>query len=445
MKKLYLYNSKTLKKELFIPIEEKKVKMYVCGPTVYDHCHIGNARPIVVFDCLRRVLEEIGYEVKYVSNYTDVDDKIIKRAIEKNISEQQLTKEMIDAYDKVRTLLNTKKLDAKPKVTETMEDIINFIDELVINGNAYVIDGDVYFRINSIDDYGSLSHQNIEDLKVGARIDENDKKENFLDFVLWKKTQEGIKWETKYSLGRPGWHTECVVMIKKELGDRIDIHAGGKDLRFPHHENERAQAKALFKKDIANYWLHNGMLTFGGEKMSKSLGNLITAKEAIKTHGSNNIRWLLLSCHYRESLPFTDETIENAKKEVNKIENVIKQASLKLNVNNYKDDCMIQEDYENFLEKLCDDLNTPNAYTEILNVVKKLNQSLRNKEKTLQDISMELNTLVKMLDIIGLSYKLVELNEEDKNIYNLWNLSKTNKNFEEADKYRNILIEKGII
>lgn len=445
MMKLRIYNTKTLKLEEFKPIKEKEVKMYVCGPTVYDNIHIGNARPVVVFDTLRRLLEAIGYNVKYVSNYTDVDDKIIKRAHERGIDEFELTKEMIAAYNDVRTALNAKDLYKTPKVTETMDDIINFIDELVMNGNAYVKDGDVYFRVASIDDYGSLSHQNLEDLKAGARVEENDKKESPLDFVLWKQTEMGIKWPTKYSIGRPGWHSECVVMIKKELGNLIDIHAGGRDLRFPHHENERAQAKALYNSDLANYWLHNGMLTFGGEKMSKSLGNLVLSKDAIEKHGANTIRWLLLSAQYRDVLSYTEDTINNAKKELIKVINAIKKASLILNINDYQTDDFDQEHYNHFIEAMCDDLNTPNAYTHIFEMVKIINQDLRVSDVDYQSLASHLNALTKSLDVLGITYEVLNLSADDKKLYLDWQSAKHNKDFDQADQLRNILNSKGIL
>ena len=297
-----IYNTKTLKKEEFVPIKANEVKMYVCGPTVYNDVHIGNIRPVVVFDTLRRTFEALGYDVKYVSNYTDVDDKIIKRSKKLNISEKELTDEVIEAYNRVRDMLNAAKLYKTPRVTETMDEIIRFIDELVDKGYAYQKDGDVYFRTSSIKDYGSLSNQNLDDLRVGARIEENEGKESPLDFALWKKTDTGIKWQTRYSLGRPGWHTECVVMINKELGELIDIHGGGKDLKFPHHENERAQSLAINGSPLANYWMHSGMIDIDGVKMSKSLGNFITAKDIMNRVDPMVLRWFLLSAHYRDDI-----------------------------------------------------------------------------------------------------------------------------------------------
>lgn len=442
---LKLYNTKTLKKEKFIPIKENEVTMYVCGPTVYDHVHIGNARPVIVFDTLRRLLEAIGYTVKYASNFTDVDDKIIKRSADLNIDELTLTNDMIEAYNKVRELFNTKPLYKAPRVTETMDDIIQFIEELVAKGAAYVVDGDVFFRINSVKDYGSLSHQNLEDLKAGARIDENTKKESPLDFVLWKQTEVGIKWPSRFSLGRPGWHSECAVMINKYLGRTIDIHGGGSDLKFPHHENERCQTMALYGSGLANYWLHNGMLTFGGEKMSKSLGNLISSKEAIERYGAMTMRWLLLSGHYRDSLAFTDDTIETARKELEKVLQVIKQASLELALHGVDVETYNEEKYQTFLEQLCDDLNTPNAFTILFDMVKELNQLIRSREKNHMEIAGTLNALCKSLDVLGIVYQLVKLDQDSKILYQKWVHAKQEKDFTAADDYRKQLQEKGIL
>ncbi len=263
-----LYNSKTNSVETFTPIHKGKVSMYVCGPTVYNHPHIGNARPIVVFDLLRRILIELGNEVHYVSNYTDVDDRIIQKAKDEGLDETQIAGRYIAAYEDVRRGLFADAVDAKPKVTENMDEIIAFIEELIELEFAYESNGDVYFRVNKVKDYGAISSQNIDALKIGARIEENMQKESSLDFVLWKDTNdEGIKWDSPWGQGRPGWHTECVVMIQDEFNTNlIDIHGGGQDLKFPHHENESAQAKAVHHHDIANYWVHNAMLNIDGEK-----------------------------------------------------------------------------------------------------------------------------------------------------------------------------------
>lgn len=419
--------------------------MYVCGPTVYSDIHIGNTRPMIVFDTLRRLFEELGYDVKYVSNYTDVDDKIINEAKKRDISELELTDEMILRVEKIRKLLNTEKLYKTPRVTETMEDIISFIDELVMGGYAYEVDGDVFFRTNSIDDYGSLSNQILDDLKAGARIEENSKKESPLDFVLWKKTEEGIKWKSRYSIGRPGWHTECVVMIHKELGDVIDIHGGGKDLRFPHHENERAQAKALYKTGLANYWMHNGMIDLDGVKMSKSLGNIMKAKDALENYDAMVIRWLLLSAHYRQDLNVSDEIIKSSETELNKVLNSLRQAQLKLALNDQEIKDHESEYYGRFMEAMEDDMNTPNAYSVIFDIVKVINQTVRSKDVDMQRLSELTASLMKMLDVLGISYHHLTLTFEDRSIYEKWQEAKSQKDFESADKYREILQERGIL
>lgn len=327
-----IFNSMNQKVEEFKPLHENEVHMYVCGPTVYNYPHIGNARPIVVFDTLKRTFQAIGYNVKMVSNYTDVDDKIIKVAKECGVSEAEITEKFIDAYNHDRLSLHAAMPDAAPRVTETMDAIIAFIKLLVDKGHAYEMEGDVYFRVNSVESYGKLSNQQIEDLLVGARIDENSKKENPLDFTLWKKTEEGIKWDSPWSVGRPGWHTECVVMINQEFGGEhtIDIHGGGMDLKFPHHENEIAQSRAAYDSPIANYWIHNGMVNIDGEKMSKSLGNVIWAKDMIAKIGGNVLRWVMLSAHYRAPLNINEEAIETAKKELNRVATAMKQAYVKL-------------------------------------------------------------------------------------------------------------------
>lgn len=440
-----LYNTKTLKKEEFVPITPNEVKMYVCGPTVYDEVHIGNIRPVVVFDTLRRTFEALGYSVKYVSNYTDVDDKIIKRAEELGVSEKELTDKMIVAYNDIRHKLNAADLYKTPRVTETMNEIIGFIDKMVDNGSAYQKDGDVYFKTSSVASYGSLSNQNIDDLKAGARIEQNDLKESPLDFALWKKTDKGIKWETRYSIGRPGWHTECVVMINKELGSIIDIHGGGKDLRFPHHENERAQSMAVNNSELANYWMHSGMIDINGVKMSKSLGNFITAKDILNKVDPMVIRWFLLGTHYRDDINVSDEIIENAKTELNKVLTPLKQASLKLDIANVEVDEFNGDLYEKFLEAMEDDLNTPNAYAVIFELVKSINQKLRVKDIDYVELAKDVKALRKCLDILGIVYPVVKLSSEDKALYNSWNEAKANKDFETADKLRATLTEKGIL
>lgn len=440
-----IYNTKTLKVEEFKPIKEGEVMMYVCGPTVYDDVHIGNVRPVVVFDTLRRLFEAVGYKVRYVSNYTDVDDKIIKRANELGISEKELTDRMIEAYNSIRHQLNAHDLYRTPRVTETMNEIIDFIDRLVKNGNAYVTDGDVYFRTSSVPSYGTLSNQNIDDLKVGARIEENDKKESPLDFALWKKTEMGIKWPTEYSVGRPGWHTECVVMINKELGSLIDIHGGGKDLRFPHHENERAQSMALNGSELANYWMHSGMIDIDGVKMSKSLGNFIKAKDILSRVEPMVLRWFLLGTHYRQDCNVSDDIINGARTELSKVLNPLKQASLKLALAEYRSDSLNDELYGKFISAMEDDLNTPNAYAVIFEIVKGINQKVRVREIDYEALSSDVNALCRCLDVLGIAYPVIELSAEDRELYDKWSAAKAQKDFETADVYRAQLSAKGIL
>lgn len=440
-----IYNTKTLKKEEFKPITEGEVKMYVCGPTVYDNVHIGNVRPVVVFDTLRRTFEELGYKVKYVSNYTDVDDKIIRRSKELGISEKELTDKMIAAYNDIRHKLNAADLYKTPRVTETMDEIISFIDGLVDKGAAYEKDGDVYFRTSSVADYGSLSNQNLDDLQVGARIEENDLKESPLDFALWKKTEEGIKWPTRYSIGRPGWHTECVVMINKELGSLIDIHGGGKDLKFPHHENERAQSMAINESELANYWVHSGMIDINGVKMSKSLGNFITAKDILSKVDPMVLRWFLLATQYRDDVNVSDEIIESSKAELTKIITAYKQACVKLEFNDIKVAGVDDDAYKRFMDAMADDLNTPNAYAVIFEIVKNINQLVRVKEINFEALGKEVNTLVRCMNVLGIVLPDMTMSDDDKKMYQEWMDAKSVKDFKKADELRAQLSQKGIL
>lgn len=442
-----LYNSKTNSVETFTPIHKGKVSMYVCGPTVYNHPHIGNARPIVVFDLLRRILIELGNEVHYVSNYTDVDDRIIQKAKDEGLDETQIAGRYITAYEDVRRGLFADAVDAKPKVTENMDEIIAFIEELIELEFAYESNGDVYFRVNKVKDYGAISSQNIDALKIGARIEENMQKESSLDFVLWKDTNdEGIKWDSPWGQGRPGWHTECVVMIQDEFNTNlIDIHGGGQDLKFPHHENESAQAKAVHHHDIANYWVHNAMLNIDGEKMSKSLGNVTWAKDYVQQFGGNVTRYLLLSTHYRLILNISDDVLAQAQKEVQKFEGIFKQVSLKLSS---QGDTLGQEHdedlFNDFMDQLKDDMNVANALVHVNETVKKINQALRS-QYDFEAISRPMNTLVKMMNVLGLDFKLTQFTDEEKTLLSDWDIAKAEKRFEDADRLRVALIEAGVL
>ena len=441
-----VFNTLTNKKEEFVPIKQGEVSIYVCGPTVYDHAHIGNARPLIVFDILRRTFEYLGYKVTFVSNFTDVDDKIIKAAKEEGITEKELTDKYIKAYNDIRSGLNLLFPTYSPRVTETMQPIIDFIQSLVDQGFAYEVDGDVYFRVTKINEYGMLSGIKVEDLIAGAseRVDENDKKESSTDFALWKKTDEGIQFESPWSKGRPGWHTECVVMINDIFDDgRIDIHGGGQDLKFPHHENEIAQSMACHHHPIANVWMHNQMINIDNQKMSKSLGNVLWAKDLIETLGCNVFKWLMLSTHYRNPLNFTEEVLTSVKKEVEKVENVLKQTSLYLQVQHYQQEEYSKETVDTMVEALSDDLNTSLALTQILNQVKVLNQSMRVKDK--QVISREYQTLIQMLDVMGFVHEMKQLSDNDIVLYEKWLEEKANKNFDKADELRGQLQMRGII
>lgn len=443
-----LYNSKTLKVEEFKPIEEGKVSMYVCGPTVYNYAHIGNARPMIVFDVLKRLFEAEGYQVKYVSNFTDVDDKIINKAAEEGVGEDLIANRYIKAYQDLRKQLNTELPDVTPRVTETMDQIITFIDGLVKSGHAYQAGGDVYFSVDSVPTYGEISHQNMDQLEVGAseRVDVENEKKNPYDFALWKKTDKGIKWNSPWGEGRPGWHTECVVMINDNLGEMIDIHGGGMDLKFPHHENEAAQQEALHGNSLANYWVHNAMVNINGEKMSKSLGNTMWAKDVIDQLGTNLTRWLVSSVHYRKELNFSDETIETARKELEKVMNPLRQADIKAALAGVE----LSNDYDSsayraFLDCMDDDMNTPNAYTVIFETVKKLNSGIRKREIDWDTLGKERNAIEKMLNVLGITVEKPEITEEDKTYFKEWNQAKKEKDFAKADEYREKLMARGLL
>ena len=405
---------------------------------------------MIVFDVLRRTFEYLGNDVTFVSNYTDVDDKIIKAAKAEGITEKELTDKYIKAYEDVRAGLNIEDPTYKPRVTETMPEIIDFIQALIDKGYAYEVDGDVYFRVTKVKEYGMLSGIKVEDLIAGASdrtLSEDDKKkESTTDFALWKKTNEGIQFDTPWSKGRPGWHTECVVMINKLFKDgKIDIHGGGQDLKFPHHENEIAQSMAYNGHPIANYWMHNQMINIDGEKMSKSLGNVLWAKDLIVEFGCNVFKWLMLSTHYRNPLNMTDDVIAGVRKEVSKVENATKNASLYLQVNHVPAHDYKKETVDAMVTALEDDLNTSLALTQILDQVKVLNQVMRVREKDNDVIATEYATLVKMGDVLGFLFEGAKLSEEDIALYEEWNAYKKEKNFDEADRVRKELTERGIL
>ena len=440
------YNSLSNSLEDFKTIQDKKVSMYVCGPTVYNYPHIGNMRPVVVFDTLRRFLTYVGYDVTYVSNYTDVDDKIIKAAKQEGKSEKELTDFYIGEFEKTVKGIGSQIPTITPRVTEYMSKIIAYIDNLVKIGAAYERDGDVYFRVENIKDYGALSGINVEDLRVGARVEENSQKESPLDFALWKKTDEGIKWDSPWGKGRPGWHTECCVMIDSIFpGDHIDIHGGGYDLKFPHHENEIAQSEATHHSKIAHFWMHNAFINFGNEKMSKSLGNVVLAKDMIATYGGLVTRLVILNAHYRQAVNFTDETVKEAQQEVSRMQMAYKQAALKLQANKVNLDEGQPEYIAKFLEALANDLNTANALAELYNVLKDVNQLIRSKDADLNQLNNLFKTLTDMFYVLGLDIKYVKFDNEISQLYEEYLKSKENKDFAKSDEIRNLLITKGVM
>ena len=443
---LKFYNSLSNSLEDFKTLEDKKVSMYVCGPTVYNYPHIGNMRPVVVFDTLRRFLTYIGYDVTYVSNYTDVDDKIIKAAKQEGKSEKELTDFYIKEFEKTVKGIGSQIPSITPRVTEYIDKIIAYIDNLVKIDAAYEKDGDVYFRVEKIKDYGALSGINVEDLRVGARVEENSQKESPLDFALWKKTDEGIKWDSPWGKGRPGWHTECCVMIDTIFPRHyIDIHGGGYDLKFPHHENEIAQSEATHGNKIAHYWMHNAFINFGNEKMSKSLGNVVYAKDMIAQYGGPVTRLVILNAHYRQPVNFTDETVKEAEQVILRMQMAYKQAALKLQSNNIDLNEGKPLFINKFLEALANDLNTSNALAELYNILKDINQHIRSKETDFVLLNNLFKTLTDMFYVLGLDINYVKFDDEISSLYKEYLLSKENKDFAKSDEIRKILIEKGVM
>ena len=436
-----IYNSLTDKKEEFIPIEEGKVTMYVCGPTVYNYVHIGNMRPVITFDMVYKYFKYLGYDIKYASNFTDINPKITTAAETLGITEREVADKFIKAYLEDLNNYNCAEIDERPRVIDHLEDIFNFIQSLIDKDYAYATDGDVYFRVSKIKDYGVLSNQDINDLVSGSRVDIDEKKEDPLDFALWRKSDKGETFDSPWGKGIPGWHTECVVMINKLFGPKIDIHSGGVDLKFPHHENEIAQSIALNNNYIANYWMHNGHINIDNQKMSKSLNNFILAKDFIKEHTANVIKIALFNTHYRLPINLTSTVFEEAQNIDNKLKAVLKSANIYLNMHNLINlDKNIKD--KTFEEYMNDDFSTPNVITHLLSLVKELNNELRNNGNNILTLTSKILVIT---DILGLVYNMPILTEEQKETYNKWNEARNNKDFESADKYRNLLIKENIL
>ncbi|CEG25233.1 cysteine--tRNA ligase [Bacillus sp. B-jedd] len=450
---IQLYNTLTRKKELFVPLEEGKVKMYVCGPTVYNYIHIGNSRPAIVFDTVRRYFEFRGYEVNFISNFTDVDDKLIRAAKELGEDVPAIAERFIDAYFEDVSALGCKKADVHPRVTENMDIIIDFIASLIEKGFAYETGGDVYYRTRRFDGYGKLSHQSIDELKVGARIERGEKKEDALDFALWKAAKEGeISWDSPWGKGRPGWHIECSAMARKYLGDTIDIHAGGQDLAFPHHENEIAQSEALTGKTFARYWMHNGYINIDNEKMSKSLGNFVLVHDIIKNHDPQVLRFFMLSVHYRNPINYSEELLENTKAAFERIktsyQNLMhrRKSSTGLTDDNCQWVKQIGVLREQFIKEMDDDFNTANGISVLFDLSKLANQYLLEKNTAVEVIDLFTKQFEELFGVLGLKIGAEELlDEEIESLIQKRNQARKDRDFKLSDEIRDQLKEMNII
>ena len=450
---IQLYNTLTRTKETFVPLEEGKVKMYVCGPTVYNYIHIGNARPAIVFDTVRRYFEYRGYDIQYVSNFTDVDDKLIRAANQLGEDVPTIADRFINAYFEDVSALGCKQADIHPRVMENMDIIIDFIAQLIEKGYAYESEGDVYFRTRNFDDYGKLSHQSIDDLQVGARIEIGEKKQDDLDFALWKAAKEGeIYWESPWGIGRPGWHIECSAMAKKYLGETIDIHAGGQDLTFPHHENEIAQSEALSGKTFARYWMHNGYINIDNEKMSKSLGNFVLVHDIIKAHNPQVLRFFMLSVHYRNPINYSEELLESTKAAFERITTSYqnlkhrKESSTDLTNNNHEWLEKIAVLQEEFIKAMDDDFNTAKAISVLFDLSKLANYYLLEKNTSVEVIDKFTNQFEELFSVLGLSFDTTEmLDEEIDALIEKRIQARKDRNFQLSDQIRDQLKEMNII
>jgi cysteinyl-tRNA synthetase len=449
-----IYNTLTRKKDEFIPLNKDEITIYVCGPTVYNFFHIGNARPFVVFDTLRKYLEYRGQKVKFVQNFTDVDDKIINKARDEKMIPKDLSEKYIAEYFKDAESLNVQKASIHPKVTENMDDIIAFVSELIDKGYAYEIGGDVYFSTKSFDGYGKLSRQNTDELESGCRVEVEEKKHDPLDFALWKaqKTEDELAWQAPFGKGRPGWHIECSVMATKYLGDTIDIHAGGQDLTFPHHENEIAQTEAKTGKKFANYWMHNGYITIDNEKMSKSKGNFFTVRDILKDFDGEVIRFFLLSGHYRSPINFSRELMEQSKhglaRMINSKNNLLfflKNKEEKIRKEEQALLPIIDQHKTKFIEAMDDDLNTADAISAIFELIKDINSNT-NGNSSKEFVEKELSLLNELSAVLGLLKDKTEeeIDPEIQALIEERQKARAEKNFARSDEIRDLLKSKGI-
>ena len=452
---MQVYNTLTNRKEEFVPIEPGKVKMYVCGPTVYNFFHIGNARPFVVFDTLRRYFKFRGYEVKFVQNFTDVDDKIINRAKEEGITAPEVSEKYIKEYFNDAEALNVIKADVHPKVSEHIPEIIAFVQTLIDKGYAYEADGDVYYSTRKFPEYGKLSGQNIDDLESGARIAIGEVKEDPLDFALWKarKEESEIAWESPWGMGRPGWHIECSTMAKKHLGDTIDIHGGGQDLTFPHHENEIAQSEACNGVPFAHYWMHNGYINVDGKKMSKSLNNFFTVRDIRENYSGDVIRFFLLSGHYRSPINFSDTLMEQSKQGYERIATAIE--TLEFLKTNGTDVAMADEaakiasldkHREKFIEVMDDDLNTADGIAAIFELVSEINLDVKDgaSKSFAEEALRRIRELTEVLGLFGGEDEEEGLGDDIQALIDERQAARKEKNWARADEIRDQLAAMGI-
>lgn len=449
-----IFNTLSRAKEEFVPVDEKEVKIYACGPTVYNYIHIGNARPLCVFDVLRRYMEYRGYNVKFVQNFTDVDDKIIKRAIEENSSFEEISKKYIDEFWTDAHGLNFKDATVHPKATENIDEIIDIIKSLEEKGFAYAVDGDVYYRTLKFNGYGKLSHQPIDDLQSGARIAVGEKKEDPLDFALWKAAKEGEPyWDSPWGKGRPGWHIECSAMNRKYLGKTIDIHCGGQDLIFPHHENEIAQSEAANDCMFSKYWMHNGYINVDNVKMSKSLGNFKTVREIAEVYGYEVIRYFLISSHYRSPINYNLDIIEQCKAALDRLYTC--RESLDFAIKNASDDIAddteilegIESRRKQFISAMDDDLNTADGLAAIFDLVKDINTKILDKAVSKTVCEAAAGLFDELCDVLGILYnrKSNDLDSEIEALIEQRQEARKNKDWAAADKIRDDLKAKGII
>ena len=450
-----LYNTLSRKKEEFTPITPGKVKMYVCGPTVYNYFHIGNGRTFIVFDTIRRYLEYRGYDVEFVQNFTDIDDKMIKKANEENTTVKEVGDRYIEEYYKDADGLNIERATVNPRATEYIQDIIQFVSDLIDKGYAYEVDGDVYFSTKKFSDYGKLSGQNLEDLQAGARISVDERKKDPMDFAIWKAEKPGDpSWDCPWGKGRPGWHIECSCMARKILGETIDIHAGGMDLAFPHHENEIAQSEALTGKPFANYWLHSAYINVNNQKMSKSLNNFFTAREVLAEYDADVIRFFMLSAHYRIQINFSKDLLDSAKASVERLYNAV--ANLENLLDEVSSETMTEEEAkylesldkyrQKYIEKMDDDFNTADAITVLFELSKDLNTNVTiDSSKELVTKSLELmRELGKPLGMLQKTTK-GSLEDEVEALIEQRQQARKNRDFALADKIRDDLKARGIV